>query len=94
MLDAAFERLCKEARYSRFFTAVRAVPDDILHPTAPSPQGHAVALVALSGEGSDQVLVGARATSPTQSEEPASSPSRWPMSGAVLDWHGSSWKHS
>ncbi|WP_445147032.1 alpha/beta fold hydrolase [Dyella sp. Tek66A03] len=58
MLDAAFERLCKEARYSRFFSTVRAVPDDILHPTAPGPQGHAVALVALSGDGSDQVLTG------------------------------------
>jgi GNAT superfamily N-acetyltransferase len=58
MLDAAFERLCKEARYSRFFTTVRVVPDDILHPTAPSPQGHAVALVALNGAGSNQALTG------------------------------------
>jgi GNAT superfamily N-acetyltransferase len=58
MLDAAFERLCKEARYSRFFTTVREVPDDILHPTAPSPEGHAVALVALGGNGSNEALTG------------------------------------
>ncbi len=58
MLDDAFERLCKEARYSRFFTAVRAVPDEILHPAAPSPQGYVVALVALSGRDADQVMIG------------------------------------
>jgi GNAT superfamily N-acetyltransferase len=58
MLDDAFERLGKEARYSRFFATVRDVPDDILHPAAPSPQGHAIALVALSGEGSSQLMTG------------------------------------
>jgi GNAT superfamily N-acetyltransferase len=58
LLDEAFDRLCKEARYSRFFNTVRAVPDDILHPCAPGPQGHVVALVALSGEGASQVMAG------------------------------------
>lgn len=58
MLDKAFEKLCKEARYTRFFTTVRAVPADILHPTAPGPEGHAVALVALYEEGSRQVMTG------------------------------------
>ena len=58
MLDEAFEKLCKEARYTRFFSTVRAVPTDILRPAAPSPEGHAVALVALWGEGSEQVITG------------------------------------
>lgn len=58
LLDEAFERLGKEARYSRFFNTVRAVPDEILHPSAPGPQGHAVALVALSGEGASQAMTG------------------------------------
>lgn len=61
MLDEAFERLCREARYSRFFSTLRAVPDDILHPRAPGPEGHVVALVALSGgEGSQAMIGGAR----------------------------------
>ncbi len=58
MLDDAFDRLCKEARYSRFFHAVRSVPVDILRPRAAGPYGHVVAWVALSGEGSDQSMVG------------------------------------
>lgn len=58
LLDEAFDRLCKEARYSRFFNTVRAVPDDILHPSAPGPQGHVVALVALSGGGASEVMTG------------------------------------
>ncbi|RDI99556.1 GNAT family N-acetyltransferase [Dyella solisilvae] len=58
MLDVAFERLCKEARYSRFFATVRDVPDDILHPRAPGAHAHVVALVALSGKGEAQVMAG------------------------------------
>ncbi|WP_130617282.1 GNAT family N-acetyltransferase [Dyella amyloliquefaciens] len=58
MLDDAFDRLCKEARYSRFFTVVRSVPADILQPRAPGPHGHVVALVALSGDGPEETMVG------------------------------------
>jgi GNAT superfamily N-acetyltransferase len=58
MLDDAFARLCKEARYSRFFHVVRSVPVDILRPRAAGPRGHAVALVALSGQGSASSMVG------------------------------------
>ncbi|WP_267222394.1 GNAT family N-acetyltransferase [Dyella silvae] len=58
MLDDAFERLCEEARYSRFFAVVRAVPKDILDPAAPGSRGHVVALVALSEKGSTQLMTG------------------------------------
>ena len=58
MLDDAFEKLGKEARYSRFFATVRDVPDDILHPAAPGAQGHVMALVALSGDGTTQRMTG------------------------------------
>lgn len=58
MLDAAFDRLCKEARYSRFFSVLRSVPDDILRPRAAGPQGHVVALVALNEDRAGQRMVG------------------------------------
>ena len=59
-LDAAFERLCAEARYTRFFTAVHALSEKMLDSaTHPAPDRE-IALVALSDEGSRQIIGGAR----------------------------------
>lgn len=57
-LAAAFERLCAESRYSRFFTAMRALPENMLDSaTHPAPERE-VALVALSDEGNRQIIIG------------------------------------
>ncbi|MHA6205970.1 N-acetyltransferase family protein [Dyella soli] len=57
-IKAAFEQLCPEARYSRFFTTVRAVPEDIVDWTIhPAPE-RCVALIALSGKAPAQTVVG------------------------------------
>jgi hypothetical protein len=57
-LEAAFGRLCAEARYTRFFTAVHTLPEKTLDSaTHPAPDRE-VALVALSDEGSRQIIIG------------------------------------
>ncbi|RTZ44564.1 GNAT family N-acetyltransferase [Candidimonas sp. SYP-B2681] len=57
-LAAAFERLCAESRYSRFFSAMRALPEKALDSaTHPAPERE-VALVALSNEGSRKIIIG------------------------------------
>lgn len=58
ILDDAFRKLGNESRYSRFFATVSDVPAHILRPEAPSPQGHVVALVALSNAASGEIMVG------------------------------------
>jgi GNAT superfamily N-acetyltransferase len=57
-LEAAFERLCAEARYTRFFTAVRTLSEKILDSATHPAPGREVALVALSDEGSGQIIIG------------------------------------
>ncbi|SAL83291.1 N-acetyltransferase GCN5 [Caballeronia terrestris] len=57
-LGSAFERLGPEARYTRFFTSVRALPEKVLDSaTHPSPDRE-VALIALSDDGSRQIIIG------------------------------------
>ncbi|WP_266181353.1 GNAT family N-acetyltransferase [Dyella humicola] len=57
-IKAAFDRLCSEARYTRFFTAVRAVPENIVDSTvSPAPE-RCIALIALSGEDPREIAVG------------------------------------
>ncbi len=57
-LEAAFVRLCAEARYTRFFTAVRALPENVLDAATHPAPGREVALVALSDEGPRKIIVG------------------------------------
>jgi GNAT superfamily N-acetyltransferase len=57
-LEAAFARLCAEARYTRFFTAVRALPENVLDAATHPAPGREVALVALSDEGPRKIIVG------------------------------------
>ncbi|WP_343054480.1 GNAT family N-acetyltransferase [Pararobbsia alpina] len=57
-LEAAFEHLSAEARYTRFFTAVRTLPEKVFDSaTHPAPDRE-VALVALSDEGPRQSIIG------------------------------------
>jgi len=58
ILDEAFERPCKEAFYTSFLSVVRDVPREILLLCAPGPGGHAVALVAITGTGPSEAMVG------------------------------------
>ncbi|MDG2536877.1 hypothetical protein P5Y53_04320 [Dyella jiangningensis] len=58
ILDEAFERPCEEAFYTRFLSVVRDVPREILLLCAPGPGGHAVALVAITGTGPSEAIVG------------------------------------
>lgn len=53
-----FERPCKEAFYTHFLSVVRDVPKEILLLCAPGPGGHAVALVAITGTGPSEAMVG------------------------------------
>lgn len=81
--EAAFERLCAEARYTRFFTAVRTLSEKILDSaTHPAPDRE-VALVALSDEGSRKIIIGgARYVS-----APGSDSCEFAVTVAD-DWHG------
>jgi GNAT superfamily N-acetyltransferase len=82
-LEAAFERLCAEARYSRFFTAVHALPEKILDSATHPAADREVALVALSDEGSRQIIIGgARYVS-----APGSDTCEFAVTVAD-DWHG------
>jgi GNAT superfamily N-acetyltransferase len=81
--EAAFERLCAEARYTRFFAAVRTLSEKILDSaTRPAPDRE-VALVAVSNEGSRQIIIGgARYVS-----APGSDTCEFAVTVAD-DWHG------
>jgi GNAT superfamily N-acetyltransferase len=57
-IKAAFERLCPEARYTRFFTAVRAMPENIVDSTMHPAPDRCVALIALSGEAPHEIAIG------------------------------------
>ncbi|HTK00284.1 MAG TPA: GNAT family N-acetyltransferase [Bordetella sp.] len=57
-LAAAFGRLCAGARYARFFTAMRALPEKMLDSATHPIPDREVALVAISEEGSRQTIVG------------------------------------
>lgn len=55
---AAFERLCAESRYARFFSAMASLPEKMLvSATNPIP-GSEIALVACSAEAGRDIIVG------------------------------------
>src|SRR5258705_9384095 len=81
--EAAFERLCAEARYTRFFAAVRTLSEKILDSAIHPAPDREVALVALSNEGSRQIIIGgARYVS-----APGSDTCEFAVTVAD-DWHG------
>jgi RimJ/RimL family protein N-acetyltransferase len=57
-LEAGFERLCSESRYTRFFGAVRDIPDSVLESSCHPLPEREVALVAISHEGPEPVMTG------------------------------------
>lgn len=81
-LEAAFERLGAEARYTRFFTAVRALSDKMLDSATHPDPDREVALVALSDEGPRQIIGGARYFS-----APGNDTCEFAVTVAD-DWHG------
>jgi len=81
-LEAAFERLCAQERYTRFFTSLRTLPEKMLDAATHPVPDREVALVALSDEGSRHIIGGAR-----YALGPGSDTCEFAVTVAD-DWHG------
>lgn len=57
-LRAAFQRLSADSRYTRFFTSMRELPEAMLEAATHPVPGREFALVAVSGEGGAERIVG------------------------------------